>query len=92
MTDAVGRAFQQMYDGTGPLAEVVDAYWALVANTLKDHPGVLAYFRGADLPRTGRGMTPRPRRGCSAETAHGAGTNCSTSPGPAIGSPTRRFC
>jgi hypothetical protein len=53
MTDACGKAFQQIYDGTPnaaapppgtpPLSYIFDAYWRVVSSHFKGHPGVLAY-------------------------------------------------
>lgn len=42
-TDACGKAFQQLYDGTGAIADAFEAYWREVATRFKGHPGVMAY-------------------------------------------------
>ena len=42
-TDAVGKAFQQIYDGVGPLSANVQAHWAAVARRFAGKAGVLAY-------------------------------------------------
>ena len=50
MTDACGKAFDQIYHGKGnyspgapPLSYMFDRYWSVVAAYFKGHPGVLAY-------------------------------------------------
>ena len=50
MTDACGKAFEQMYGGDGtmapgvaPLSYMFDTYWHVVAAFFRGHPGVLAY-------------------------------------------------
>ena len=46
MTDACGKAFQQMYDldpAKGPLGSVFALHWEAVASKMAHHPGVLAY-------------------------------------------------
>ncbi len=43
MTDASGKTFQQLYDGTSILAKYVEQYWVAVAKYFRGHDGVLAY-------------------------------------------------
>lgn len=43
MTDACGKAFQQIYDGVGLMAEMFEAYWSTVAARYRGRAGVLAY-------------------------------------------------
>jgi endoglycosylceramidase len=43
MTDASGKTFQQLYDGTSTLAKYVERYWVAVAAYFRGHDGVLAY-------------------------------------------------
>jgi len=43
MTDQCGKAFAQLYDGEGPMAQAFASYWRDVARRFKGHPGVLAY-------------------------------------------------
>lgn len=43
MTDACGKAFQNMYDGKGLVGEMVAKHWDAVSKFLSGHPGVLAY-------------------------------------------------
>lgn len=43
MTDACGKAFQQLYDGTGIVGEMIARYWNETSRYFADHPAVLAY-------------------------------------------------
>jgi len=43
MTDECGKAFQQLYDGNGVMADAFAAYWKEIATRFKGHPGVMAY-------------------------------------------------
>ena len=43
MTDACGKAFGAIFDGTGTLGSVLERYWGDVSKALAGHPGVLAY-------------------------------------------------
>jgi endoglycosylceramidase len=43
LTDACGKAYQQLYDGVGPMAEKFAEHWQTVATRFKGHPGVIAY-------------------------------------------------
>jgi len=42
-TDACGKAFQELYDGSGAMADAFAQYWKVVATRFKGHPGVMAY-------------------------------------------------
>jgi len=42
-TDACGKAFQELYDGSGAMADAFARYWKVVATRFKGHPGVMAY-------------------------------------------------
>eukprot|EP00945_MAST-04E_sp_MAST-4E-sp1_P007820 g7820.t1 len=43
LTDAVGKAFQQLYHGGNLMSHMFDKYWAVVSSYFKDVEGVLAY-------------------------------------------------
>ena len=43
MTDASGKAFSQLYQGTSTIGKYVALYWKIVSKRFSGHPGILFY-------------------------------------------------